>query len=90
MSYSIFENRIYATCGGDNMVNVNKLRGRMVEYKVNADKMASLLGINRATFYRKMENAGEAFTVREVGIIAEALGLNLTELNAIFFDSTVA
>ena len=62
----------------------------MVEYKVNADKMASLLGINRATFYRKMENAGEAFTVREVGIIAEALGLNLTELNAIFFDSTVA
>lgn len=76
--------------GGDNMVNVNKLRGRMVEYKVNADKMASLLGINRATFYRKMENAGEAFTVREVGIIAEALGLNLTELNAIFFDPTVA
>lgn len=44
------------------MVNVNKLRGRMVEYKVNADKMASLLGINRATFYRKMENAGEAFS----------------------------
>ena len=62
----------------------------MVEYKVNADKMASLLGINRATFYRKMENAGEAFTVREVGIIAETLELNLTELNAIFFDPSVA
>ena len=72
------------------MVNVNKLRGRMVEYKVNADKMASLLCINRATFYRKMENAGEAFTVREVGIIAETLELNLTELNAIFFDPSVA
>lgn len=71
------------------MVNVNKLHGRMVEYKVNADKMASPLGI-RVTFYRKMENAGEAFTVREVGIIAETLELNLTELNAIFFDPSVA
>lgn len=35
------------------MVNINKLRGRMVEHEVNADKMASLLGINRATFFRK-------------------------------------
>ncbi|WP_315273923.1 helix-turn-helix domain-containing protein [Selenomonas sputigena] len=72
------------------MVNINKLRGRMVEHEVNADKMASLLGINRATFYRKMENAGEAFTIREVSIIAETLKLNLAELNAIFFDSGVA
>ena len=72
------------------MVNINKLRGRMVEHEVNADKMASLLGINRATFYRKMENAGEAFTIREVSIIAETLKLNLAELNAIFFDSSVA
>lgn len=67
------------------MVNINKLRGRMVEHEVNADKMASLLGINRATFYRKKENAGEAFTIREVSIIAETLKLNLAELNAIFF-----
>ena len=37
------------------MVNVNKLRGRMVEQEVNADKMAELLGINRSTFYRKLE-----------------------------------
>lgn len=72
------------------MVNINKLRGRMVEHEVNADKMASLLGINRATFYRKMENAGEAFTIREVSIIAETLKLNLAELNAIFFDPGVA
>ena len=54
------------------MVNVDKLRGRMVEYKVNADKMAALIGVNRATFYRKLENAGEAFTIREVNVIAKA------------------
>lgn len=72
------------------MVNVDKLRGRMVEYKINADKMAALIGVNRATFYRKLENSGEAFTIREVNVIAKALNLNLDELNAIFFSLGVA
>lgn len=72
------------------MVNVDKLRGRMVEYKINADKMAALIGVNRATFYRKLENSGEAFTIREVNVIAKALNLNLDELNAIFFSLEVA
>ena len=79
-------NRIYAKIkkGGIIVVNVDKLRGRMVEYKINADKMAALIGVNRATFYRKLENSGEAFTIREVNIIAKALNLNLDELNEIF------
>lgn len=72
------------------MVNVDKLRGRMVEYKINADKMATLIGVNRATFYRKLENAGEAFTIREVNIIAKTLNLDLNELNTIFFSPGVA
>ena len=72
------------------MVNVDKLRGRMVEYKVNADKMSELIGVNRATFYRKLENSGESFTIREVNIIAKALNLDLNELNAIFFSQEVA
>ena len=72
------------------MVNVDKLRGRMVEYKVNADKMAALIGVNRATFYRKLEHAGEAVTIREVNVIAKALNLVLDELNAIFFSTEIA
>ncbi len=72
------------------MVNVDKLRGRMVEYKINADKMAKIIGVNRATFYRKLENAGEAFTVREVNVIAKALNLDFNELNAIFFSEIIA
>lgn len=56
----------------------------MVECKINADKMAAMIGVNRATFYRKLENSGEAFTIREVNIIAKALNLDLDELNAIF------
>ncbi|MGP1366460.1 MAG: helix-turn-helix domain-containing protein [Schwartzia sp. (in: firmicutes)] len=67
------------------MVNINKLRGRMVEQKVNADKMAKLLGINRSTFYRKLENNGDLFTIKEVQIMSKALKLNLDDVNDIFF-----
>jgi hypothetical protein len=49
-----------------------------------------MIGVNRTTFYRKLENAGEAFTIREVNIIAKALNLDLNELNAIFFSKDVA
>ena len=52
MSYFISTYRIYAIYGDDPMVNINKLRGRMVEHQVNADQMTSLLGIDRATFCR--------------------------------------
>lgn len=72
------------------MVNVDRLRGRMVEYKINVDKMAALIGINRATFYRKMENNGEAFTIREVNVMSKALNLSLTEVNDIFFGEKIA
>lgn len=72
------------------MVNVNKLRGRMVEQEVNADKMAELLGINRSTFYRKLENNGELFTIREVQLMSKVLKLNLADVNSIFFAEDVA
>lgn len=72
------------------MVNINKLRGRMVEQKVNADKMAELLGINRSTFYRKLENNGDLFTIKEVQIMSKALKLNLDDVNDIFFADKVA
>lgn len=72
------------------MVNINKLRGRMVEQKVNADKMSDLLGINRSTFYRKLENNGDLFTIKEVQIMSKALKLNLDDVNDIFFADKVA
>ncbi|WP_295163379.1 helix-turn-helix domain-containing protein [Selenomonas sp. F0473] len=72
------------------MVNVNKLRGKMVECGVKVDNVAGQLGISRATFYRKLESSGSAFTIKEVGIIAKALHLELAELNAIFFSEIVA
>ena len=62
------------------MVNVNKLRGKMVECGVKVDCVAEQLGVSRSTFYRKLESDGGAFTIKEVSIIAKALHLDLAEL----------
>lgn len=72
------------------MVNVNKLRGKMVERGFKIDGVAERLGISRSTFYRKLESDGGAFTIKEVSVIAKALRLDLAELNAIFFSDIVA
>ena len=72
------------------MVNVNKLRGKMVEMGINADKMAEMIGIDRATFYRKLNNSGETFLIKEADIICRELKLTKDEVNAIFFCQYVA
>lgn len=68
------------------MVNVQKLRGRMVEMAINADSLAKEIGINAGTLYRRFKKP-EEFTVREVYGIAEVLHLSAQELDAIFFCS---
>ena len=71
-------------------MNINKLKGRIVEQGFSMARFAQRVSIDRATFYRKMAANGEGFTVREVVEIAKALQLNRDELNAIFFGMEVA
>lgn len=71
------------------MVNVNKLKGKMVECGVNAEKLAAQIGVNTSTFYRKL-GKGESFTIKEADIIAKELHLTAAEVNAIFFSQFVA
>ncbi len=70
------------------MVNIKKLRGKMVEADFTVEKLAEVIGINRATLYRKLETGN--FTIKEANIIAAALHLTNEELNAIFFAEVVA
>lgn len=72
--------------GEKRLVNVQKLRGRMVELSISADSLAKKIGINVGTLYRRFKNP-EEFTVREVYNIAEVLHLSAQELNSIFFYS---
>ncbi|MDR2025357.1 MAG: helix-turn-helix transcriptional regulator [Hungatella sp.] len=72
------------------MVNVNKLRGKMVECGMNTAKLASKIGIDRATLYRRLNSDGRDFTIEEADLIAKELELSCSEANAIFFSQYVA
>lgn len=72
------------------MVNVNKLRGKVVEAGLSMDDLAKNIGMNRSTLYRKLENSGETFLLREADSIVNALKLSKEEVNAIFFSQFVA
>ena len=72
------------------MVNVDKLRGKMKEARLSVEDVATAMNIDRATLYRKLNAAGETFTIREAHQIIEILSLNKEEVDAIFFADTVA
>lgn len=72
------------------MVNVNKLRGKIVEQGLNVEKLAVTLDIDASTLYRKIANNGEGFTIAEADAIVKALDLSGSEAAAIFFSQFVA
>lgn len=72
------------------MVNVNKLKGKIVENELTIEKLAELMGIDRATLYRKLSSNGESITIREADSICKELGLTGQEANNIFFSQYVA
>lgn len=72
------------------MVNVHKLKGKMVEKQISAGELAHKLEIDRSTFYRKLSQNGESFTIREANLICRILDLSCEEATAIFFNHYVA
>lgn len=72
------------------MVNVDKLKGKIVENRMNVSELADAVGIDRATMYRKLNKSGESFTIGEMDLIIDALNLSFSEANAIFFSQFVA
>ena len=71
------------------MVDVNKLKAKIVERGLNVERLAESIGIDRATLYRRLTN-GSTFTIGEADLIANALDLNGDDVNAIFFAQFVA
>ena len=72
------------------MVNINKLKGKIIECGMNVEKLASKVGMDKATLYRKINTNGENFTIKEADSISKALNLTYAEVNAIFFSQFVA
>ena len=71
------------------MVNVNKLKGKVVECSLTILGLAKETGIPKDTLYRRF-SSGEEFTVGEVDKISQALNLSRDEINDIFFAHEVA
>ena len=72
------------------MVDINKMKGKIIEKGWNIERLAKTIGINRSTFYRKMNGNGDEFSIREADEIAKALDLTYDEINAIFFSQYIA
>ena len=66
--------------GDDGVVNVNKLRAKMVENGINAESMSKKIGIDRSTFYRKLSADGQTFTIGEADVISKELSKKLQEM----------
>ena len=72
------------------MVNINKLKGKIVECGMNVEILAEKIGMNKSTLYRKLGSTDDVFTIREADLIAKELKLTYSETNAIFFSQIVA
>lgn len=64
-------------------MNVNKLKGKIVENGINIEILADRIGIDRSSMYRKLNNA-EKITIGEAMKIKEALSLDNKEAYEIF------
>ena len=72
------------------MVNINKLKGKVVERGLSIRKLAEQMNVSPSKLYRKIDKNGETFTVKEVEHISKVLNLEYREINDIFFAGYVA
>ena len=61
----------------------NKIRGRIIELGLSIPQIASSLGINRSTMYRKLKDPGR-FTVAELRKLVSLLQWSGQEVRDIF------
>ena len=64
-------------------MNINKLKGKIVEQGLNIEQVADMIGVDRSTFYRKMNNA-DKITIGEAARIKDALMLSDSDAYDIF------
>lgn len=72
------------------MVNINKLRGKIIENGLSVKDLADKLEMDRSTLYRKINSEGDTMTISDAEKISKILDLSLEEVNSIFFSEFVA
>ncbi len=71
-------------------VNVNLLKAKLVERGLNISSLAKMIGLDKATLYRKLQNGGSGLLVKEANAIVVVLELSVQEAIEIFFARNVA
>ena len=64
-------------------MNLNKLKGKIVEKGWNVEKLAEQIGVERSAMYRKLNNF-DKITIGEAKKITSALNLSNEEASSIF------
>lgn len=67
-------------------IDIEFLKQRMKDENIKPEDLAQRIGIDRATFYRKMKAGGVKFAVGEAQRIIEALKLSDAEAARIFLN----
>lgn len=69
------------------MVNVLKLKGKVVENGLNLSEVAKAIRIDRCTLSRKLGGSGEDFTIKQADELTKLLNLTADEAMSIFLAS---
>ena len=64
-------------------MNINKLKGMLVEKGMNVETLATMIGAERSSLYRKLNNA-EKITIGEAARMKDALKMSDSEAYEIF------
>ena len=72
------------------MVNIEKLKREIDKKNSSIEEISEQIGIDKSTFYRRLESKGRKFTIEEVIKISSILNLDRKKVDEIFFDITVA
>ena len=68
------------------MVNIERLRDEMKKHSITPDTAAEAMGMDVATYYRRMNRQGTKFTVDEVSKLSKLLNLSPQTMQDIFFE----
>ena len=61
------------------------LKGKIIEKGMNVEKVATEIGIDKSSLYRKFNDNGKNITIEEANNIKTVLNLSDVEAVAIFF-----
>ena len=75
---------------GEKYMKKEELAKKIKQSSLSNKQLAKQVGIDEATFYRKMKKDGETFTIAEAKKIIKELHLTPTEACDIFFEKKLA